>query len=525
MASRLGMPKKFLVSFVTALAMVLGAVTVGPVPQPEVAPRAARRCTRRRQARRRKPREKGQEPAPVRDLRPRPEGALFTLPGSPARPFAEALAWLWRLGPVGDAPSQGTIGVGYAAEAQELAARVRERRSAGAIVLAPDAGAAAGPVPARRHVSGVARFHRDAAVRDTFAVFERGDAVVRTRLGTHAIREGPLLVIGADPVANWGRLSAFWALEPIQAYLLELLERPLVQLPPLGCLRFDDLPGTIYMQLEGSDKGDAKSARRIDRLRRTCKAAGAKLNLAVAARGLAGGRHVPTEQVWPRGIEAIRRGIQEGVFEIVCHGLLHYDERAHREDGILDPREFRRLDHATAARHLDLALEWDRRVLGSPRSFVAPAWGYSEGALRAAAERDLPAWHRAAPEPLILDGNPRETLIGAGGIGGVHGVAYGSLVRLAATGVPPTPVLHGLSLDDRSHMPPVRDAVSYARLALRRDALRLPRVRGLRWVGAGELIEHLRAHDQVGVEGAETRIPDGAEAVLVTREGRQRRRS
>lgn len=452
------------------------------------------------------------------------DAALFAVPGSGARQFAEAIAWLWRLGPVADRPGPRSVGIGTAEEADGLAAAARERRAAGAVILAPGDGAESRIVPVRRTVAGLARFARGAGVRDEFTVFATGEPVVRTRLGLHAIRDGRLLIVGADPVARWGRLSALWSLTPIQAHLVELLERPLVMLPPLGCLRFDDLPGTIYMQLEGSDKGDERTTKRIELLRRAFGAAGAKLNLAVAARGLANDRHVPSEQVWPAGIAAIRRGIEEGVFEIVCHGLLHYDEAAYREDGRLDPREFQRLDHATAGRHLDQALEWQSRQLALPRSFVAPAWGYSPGTQAAAADRGLPAWHRAAPEPLLVDGNPRETLIGAGGIGGVHGVDYGSLVRMAEAGLPPTPVLHGLSLDDRRAGLLACDAVATARLAMRRDVLRLPKVRGLQWVGAGELIERLRAHDQVAVKGVEPALPDGSVAVVVGRDGRQLQR-
>jgi peptidoglycan/xylan/chitin deacetylase (PgdA/CDA1 family) len=446
-----------------------------------------------------------------------PGGGLYAEPGSPYRGVAEAIGWLWRL-PVADAPAAGVVGIGGVQEAESLAALARGGGLAGAVVFAAEPGPESGPVPARRAVEGVARLGPGGAVAGSFTVFDRGRGVVSSNLGAHAVSDANLLVVGFDPAAGWGRLSLGWALQAVQAMLVEAIERPLVCLPPLGCLRFDDLPGTAQQQLQDTAKPDGRVRRRIERLREVYAAAGARLSVAVAARALAGGEPVPTEEIWPESTAALARGVQEGTFEPVCHGLLHYDAEASHGDHV-EPREFAALSRDEAGRRLDAALEWHRSRLGEPRTFVAPAWGYSEGALAAAAERGLPAWHRAAPEPLIVAGNPRETLIGAGGVGGVHRLDYGSLVRLAEVGVPPTPVLHGGLLDDRLTARVLRDALGYARLLWRRDALRLPRVGGVGWVGAGDLVERLAAHDRVDAE-REPAPPEDGDAVLVSRHGR-----
>jgi hypothetical protein len=105
-------------------------------------------------------------------------------------------------------------------------------------------------------------------------------------------------------------------------------------------------------------------------------------------------------------------------------------------------------------------------------------------------------------------------LIGPGGIGGVHRLDYGSLVRLAHAGVPPTLALHGGLMDDRLESRILRDAPGYARLFVRRDAHRLPRISGIRWIGAAELVDLYRAHDRSEVIDGEPRPAPGAELVV-----------
>jgi hypothetical protein len=324
-----------------------------------------------------------------------------------------------------------------------------------------------------------------------------------------------VLALGADLVNRWGWLGALWALTPVEEFLLEVLDRPRLKLPPLGAIRLDDAPGTAQTQLEGRDKTDEVAAKRIERLRGAYGKSGAKLAVAVAARGLVDGEPVPAEQVWPQGIEALARGVAEGVFEPVCHGWLHFSGPAERAKKV-NPREFGDLDEDEAGRRIDAARRWQNELLGAdPQTFVAPSWGYSDGTLAALRSRGLPAWHRAEPGPLLVDGNPRETVIGAGSpLGGVFRLDYGSLVRLARAGLPPTPALHGGLMDDRLAARIARDAFAYARLMLKRDADRLPAIPGIRWVGAAELVDRYRAHDASEVNGEEPVLAEGAEAVL-----------
>ena len=443
------------------------------------------------------------------------DGALAAAPGSAARPVAEALAWLWRLGPVADAAGPGTVVFGDADEAAELVAAVRGGSAAGAVVIAAEPGTAAGPMPERRLRRGVARFARRARVHDDFVVFAAGRPVVRTRVGNHAVLlDDRVLAVGGDLAGRWGYLGVLWALAPIEDLLVDALDRPLLKLRPLGSVRIDDVPGTAQMQLEDRAKTDEFATKRMRGLLAVYRDAGALLSVAIPARALRDGEPVPIEQVWPEGIAALRDGVAAGVFDPVCHGWLHYDTEL-RAEGTIEAREFLRLSEEEAGRRIDAALEWQREHLGEPSTFVAPAWGYSEGALRALAKRSLPAWHRAAAEPLLVDGNPRETLIGAGSpIGGVFKLDYGSLQRLAASGIPPTPVLHGGLLDDRLAARIVRDALVYARLWRKRDAARLPAIQGIRWVGAGELAERYRAHGESEVRDGRAILPAGAEAVL-----------
>jgi len=446
---------------------------------------------------------------------PAPEGSLAAAADSGARPLAEALAWLWRLGPVAEAPAAGMVAIGTTEEASALVGAVRGGAAGAAIVVAPQAGPESGPVPARAVRRGVARFARGARVYDDFVVFAGGRAAVETRVGKHAVLlDDRVLAVGGDLVGRWGYMGVYWALAPIEELLVEVLERPLLKLPPLGSVRIDDVPGTAQLQLEDREKDDEFSAKRMTGLHRVYREAGGRLSVAVPARALENGEPVPLEQVWPRGMAAVRAGVEDGTFDPVCHGMLHFDAEASTDERI-EPREFLRLDEAEAGRRIDTALAWQREQLAEPRTFVAPAWGYSEGALAALAARGLPAWHRAAAEPLIVDGNPRETLIGAGAPeGGVFRLDYGSLRRLAAAGIPPTPVLHGGLLDDRLTARVKRDALIYARLALKRDAARLPRIAGIRWISASELVDRYRAHDRAEVRGTEAILPAGGEGVL-----------
>jgi hypothetical protein len=115
----------------------------------------------------------------------------------------------------------------------------------------------------------VARFARGARVYDSYVVFESGSPVVSTRVGAHAVLGADrVLVVGAELASRWGYLGAYWALGPIEDFLVETLDRPLLKLPPLGCVRIDDSPGTAQQQLEGRAKDDREATGRLRELRR-----------------------------------------------------------------------------------------------------------------------------------------------------------------------------------------------------------------------------------------------------------------
>jgi peptidoglycan/xylan/chitin deacetylase (PgdA/CDA1 family) len=427
-------------------------------------------------------------------------GRLYAASDSGARPAAEALAWLWRLGAVGGAPDGSAVGFGTLSEEADLTALTEAGRLAGTVLFAPEPGPASGPVPARRAASGRARFDRGGRIRGEFALFEDGTPVVKSSLGLHAVRDERALMLAADPATAWTELRGFWCLRALAEFLPEKLGRPLVLLPPLGCVRLDDVPGTAQHQVEGHAKPDRRQRRRIERMRRVYAAAGARLNVAVCSRALADGRQVPLDEVWPGSVEALAAGAGDGAFEPVCHGWLHLDP-GELERGQVEFREFAALDEAEAGRRIDESLTWQEQALGRrPDTFVAPAWGYSEGTHAAAAARGLPAWQRPALGPLIVNGNPRETIDSA--LRGLSGLDYRPLAELASFGLPPTPVLHGGLFDLRmQQLRQERDVLGFGRLLLRRDLLRLAELPGVRWVGAGELVAALREHDAAEQSG------------------------
>ena len=430
------------------------------------------------------------------------EGRLFCPASSPLAPFVDALAWLWRLGPRRETPAATAVGFGEAADEAELTALVAARRLSGAVILAPGPGEEAGSLPARRVTVGTARFGT-ARVEGAHTLFAGGEAVVRSSLGIHAVRRANVLALGAGP-GSWGRLDSFWAFEAVASFLVERLQRPLVLLPPLGCLRLDDFPGTAELQLRGLAKADRRQRRRGERMLRRLELAGARLVVAIAARALDGDAEVPLDRVWPTSVAALARGAERGTLEPACHGLLHLTPA--RAAGHIDPREFAGLDAEEAGRKLDTAVAWLRERVGDPCSFVAPAWGYGAGVLSAAAARGLPVWLPPTPGPLLDGIALHETL--EIGLPGLHGIDYAPLTRLANVGLPPTVVFHGQLLDDRlSRLRSSRELTTAARLAHLPDLPRIAQIDGVRWVGTVDLLERLRAHARIDVAGSEVPTP------------------
>jgi hypothetical protein len=428
---------------------------------------------------------------------------LFATSSSAIGPFAEALGWLWRL-PVRHEPAGGLVGLGTIDEGADLHALVRSGDLRGAAVFGDRPGPDIGPVPGRQRFAGVAEFDpgshpRGTSTRGSFTVLHGpGRPAALSNFGAHALRDGNWLSLGCDPVASWGTVRDFWLYRPLAQFLTEMLDRPLTRLPAIGLLRYDDVPGTAAQQLKGEDKPDREVVRRVRKLASVCRDAGATLNVAVAARAFEGGEGVPLDRVWPASVEALAEGIGDGTFEQIAHGYLHLAPGSTAEQ--VEPREFRELDREEAARRITAALDWASTALRArPASFVAPNWSYSGGTLAALAELGVPAILPCVPGPLVDGPNVRESLVST--VDGLHGLDYGPLAAMAAEGIPPHIAIHGGLIDSRFNaLSFPRDAVSLARLALRRDLLRLPRVEGLRWVGASELIETLVRHDGIARE-------------------------
>lgn len=444
------------------------------------------------------------------------DGRLYAATGSAAAGAAAGLAWLWRLGPVLDEPDPRAVGVGEAKEAAELAGHVHAGRLAGAVVFAPDPGPANAPLPERRLASGVAAFDGGVRLDGEFTLLEGGEPLLRSSLGTHAaIVDRRILVLATAASSAWTLLRGYWTLEALARFLPDALERPLVLLPPVGVVRLDDVPGTAQHQAQGDAHSDNRQLRRIRSLSRAYRRGNAVLNVAVAARALDPDQaELPLEEVWPRSVAALAEGVCDGVFEPVGHGYLHLDPEALAR-GEIQFREFARLDEGEAGRRLDAVLAWQEEVLGRrPSTFVAPAWGYSEGTLAAAAARSLPSWRRPEPGPLRHGWDVHETVDSA--FRGMRGLDYNAFAAMARAGLPPTPVLHGGLFDLRmGQLRAARDVLGLARLFLRRDVVRLPALRGLRWVGAGAMLDLMRAHETARVDGAEVRLGDAAEAYLI----------
>ena len=445
------------------------------------------------------------------------DGRLYTPSGSRVVDSAAGLAWLWRLGPVLSAPDVRAVGMGTADEASELHGLVEAGRLAGAVVFAPGPGPVDSHLPIRRRVSGGAAFGPGALLEGDFTVLDGGNPVVRSSLGVHAaVVGGRTLVLAAEPATAWSVLRQFWVLEALAGFLAERLERPMVLLPAVGCVRLDDAPGTAQHQAEGRAHSDRRQVRRIQALTRAYGGRGAVLNMAVAARSLGEDRRtdIPLEQHWPRAVAAIAVGVRAGIFEPVGHGYLHLDREAF-DRGEIEPREFASLGEDDAGRLIDASITWQRDVLGRhPATFVAPAWGYSDGTFAALEARRLPAWLRPGVGPLRDGGAVHETIDSA--MRGLRGVKLGTLASLARTGLPPTPVFHGRLFDLRvQQLRASSDLVTAARLLARRDIFRLPSLPGLRWVGASELIRLLDAHGSIVVRGAEVDLTEAPHARLL----------
>ena len=419
---------------------------------------------------------------------------LWCEPGSKARDFTGVLQWLW--GESGGA-NEVRVGIGTAGEASELQRLVSEGRIQGAVVLcAPSAGEGG---DGGRPLRGTAKFE-NGHLRGGFweprpETAGRTLPALTSGLGTHAFVGQGLLWVGAPADGDWGSLRVVWVLSVIRSFLEGSLGLSVRALPPIGCLRLDDMPGTAEFQLHGKAKSDRKQARFARRLAGAAARSGSVLNIASACRALADGdasRRVPLEQVWPRAVEELRAGVAAGAMEPVCHGYLGLVPEA-LDRGEVDYHEFGTLSRAEARDLLARIVAWQRQHLGETSTFVAVDWTYSDGALAAAEDVGLAAWLPPAPAPPLRGHRMRESLHGP--LDGVSGVDLRPLAWLADCGLPPTVTLHGRSFDNRRaafRIP--RDSVPLVRAYLRRDIFRLLGLGGVEWVGASRMRAALEEH-------------------------------
>jgi hypothetical protein len=416
------------------------------------------------------------------------------------RRFAEAVAWLWRLGPVGEGPDPGAVCIGHHDEFERIERMLRGGEVAASVVFVSRPGPIEGRLPSRARLTGTAEFETGSVEGQFVCLHGGGEAAVASSLGVHATREGKTIVFGLDPETCWGALDGYWMWPALRSFLEEALGRTLAALPPVGLLRYDDVPGTAYHQKIGAAKSDRKARRRAEEVIDAFSAAGAKFNIALSSRGLLDDAEVPLDEVWPSATAAYAEAVARGVAEPVCHGYLHL-AAGPLARGEFDPREFADEECGEAGRKIDVTMDFIEQTTGfRPSTFVAPTWGYGEGVLEALAVRDLIAWQPPEPGPLLDERGLHETLFST--VEGQHGLDYRPLRAMAEAGVPPTIVLHGGLLDQRmQRLKRDRDVVTAARLSLRRDLHRLPRVEGIEWVGATDLLSSLRAHEAVPAGG------------------------
>lgn len=436
--------------------------------------------------------------------------SLYVAPGSAAQAFTEGIGWLWRL-PVRLEPGGGSVGFGVPAEAGELSTLVARSQLAAAAVLvgADDPADHAGPRV--RVVAGRADLGQG-SIKGRFVTFEEGRVLLGSRLGAHVVEHDGVVYLGAGP-SDWGAVSTFWVFFAVADLLRRTLTRPLVVLPPLGCIRLDDVPGTGLQQLTGRGHPDDRMARRIRKITRHYGKADARLVVAVASEAFVDGSPAPLDAVWPDSVAALRDGVGAGVLEPACHGTLHVEVET-LDDGTVEPREFGQLDEDVARSRIESASSWLRATLGEPQSFVAPAWGYSPGTLAAATELGITTWRAPTPGPLLDGVQLFETTRDS--LSGLSRVDYRFLSALARVGVPPTIVMHGRLLDHRHDTLEVPgDVLAGVRLAYRPDLFRIPLTGGLRWVGARELVDALRAHGESELaQDGRTVVGPGASRVL-----------
>src|SRR4051812_34124162 len=104
------------------------------------------------------------------------DAALYAPPGSAALPFAEAIAWLWRLGRVSPEPAPSAVGIGWLEDVEGLDGLLEAGELRGAVIFCPRPGPDVRWIPPRRRVAGIARFAAGFAARGQFPILDGGEA-------------------------------------------------------------------------------------------------------------------------------------------------------------------------------------------------------------------------------------------------------------------------------------------------------------------------------------------------------------
>ena len=112
------------------------------------------------------------------------DGTLHALQGSPIRPFAETISWLWRV-PLADTPSPDSVGLGTIDEGIELSSLLDAGELAGVALHGARPGPDPSPLPGRQRLAGAARFGPGLSTQGDFTVLHgAGRPVTSSNLGS-----------------------------------------------------------------------------------------------------------------------------------------------------------------------------------------------------------------------------------------------------------------------------------------------------------------------------------------------------
>jgi hypothetical protein len=201
------------------------------------------------------------------------------------------------------------------------------------------------------------------------------------------------LFVGADP---WqlGVPSVPMIYKILSNWLLHKVRYKHRILDPYAAIRLDDLPTTAEkLRLKPpTRKLDRDRARTMRRLRRFGHSTGTKFTFMYSSHFPgADGSFISVSSIMPRSIREMQLGVQEGVFEVGSHGMVHL-RNGKSDQSSVDSREFLDLDEHETITHLEKSDDEILRLFGTkPQSFVAPDWVYRPGVTKTIAAQRYPA--------------------------------------------------------------------------------------------------------------------------------------